>query len=93
MERGPDRACGGAPSGENQKGFARTLTLELGFNRYPGAYQGVSGTSGVPGTRKGICTPEKCQRTGNNNMRHVAGAQVQKEEEWPEVRVENEGRE
>lgn len=90
--RGPDCACGGAWSAENQKGFAKMLTLELGFDRYIGASQGVSRTSGVPDTRKRICTPEKCQTTGNSDRRHVAGAQEQTEEEWPQVRVDNEVR-
>lgn len=61
---GANCACGGAWSGANQKGFAKMLISELGFDGCIGVYQVVNGRSGIPGTRKGSLSQRKIREQG-----------------------------
>lgn len=77
MDGGPVCTSRGAWPGENQKGFAKILILELGLDRYIGVYQVRNGRSGIPGTRKDLSKPGKCPRAGSLNMCDTARAKVQ----------------
>lgn len=50
-----EHSGGRAWPGENQKGLAKMLTSELGFDRCMGVYGVVNGRRRIPGTKKGMC--------------------------------------